>query len=76
MQAMAESEAAALGARDFEAQPSADLEDLQSDIRAALAAAQEAQSSGPVLQDSLAKVTTLLETLVRAASRPVHVRSD
>ncbi len=43
----------------------AQLESLQLDVGAALAAAQDAQGNGPVLQDSLAKVTTLLETMVR-----------
>ena len=40
------------------------LETIQSDMSAALAAAREAQGGGLVLQDSLAKVTTLIETLV------------
>ena len=40
------------------------LEAIQSDMSAALAAAREAQGGGLVLQDSLAKVTTLIETLV------------
>lgn len=44
------------------------LDSIQADIRAALSAAQEARGSGPVLQDSLAKVTTLLETLVSLAA--------
>ena len=44
------------------------LEGIQADIRAALLGAQEARGSGPVLQDSLAKVTTLLETLVSLAA--------
>ncbi len=56
---MAEAEAA-LEAR-------AQLEGIQSDIRAALSAAQEARGSGPLLQDSLARVTTLLEALVSLA---------
>jgi hypothetical protein len=46
----------------------AQLEGIQADIRAALLAAQEARGSDPVLQDSLTKVTTLLETLVSLAA--------
>ena len=57
--------AASSEARDAQAHSLMQLEALRSDIAATLAAAQEAQGGGLVLQDSLAKVTTLIETLVR-----------
>ena len=68
VQTMAEAEAMSSEARGLDGQAPAQLESLQLDVRAALAAAQDAQGNGPVLQDSIAKVTTLLETLVRADS--------
>ena len=57
-------EAASSEAREAQMQSLVQLEAIQSDMSAALAAAQEAQGGGLVLQDSLAKVTTLIETLV------------
>ena len=68
VQTMVEAEAMPLEASGLNGQAPAQLESLQLDLRAALAAAQDAQGNGPVLQDSIAKVTTLLETLVRADS--------
>ena len=61
---MAEAEAAS--------EATAQLEGIQADIRAALLAAQEARGSHPVLQDSLTKVTTLLESLVSLAASQAH----
>ena len=57
-------EAASTEAREAQMQSLVQLEAIQSDMSAALAAAREAQGGGLVLQDSLAKVTTLIETLV------------
>ena len=57
-------EAASSEAREAQMQSLVQLEAIQSDMSAALAAAREAQGGGLVLQDSLAKVTTLIETLV------------
>ena len=68
VQTMAEAEAMPSETSGLDGQASAQIESLQLDVRAALAAAQDAQGNGPVLQDSIAKVTTLLETLVRADS--------
>ena len=57
-------EAASSEAREAQMQSLMQLEAIQSGMSAALAAAREAQGGGIVLQDSLAKVTTLIETLV------------
>ena len=57
-------EAASSEAREAQMQSLMQLEAIQSDMSAALAAAQEAQGGSLALQDSLAKVTTLIETLV------------
>lgn len=58
-------EAASSEAQEAQAQSLMQLEAIRSDLAAALAAAREAQGGSLVLQDSLAKVTTLIETLVR-----------
>jgi len=68
VQTMVKAEAVSSEASDLNGQAPAQLESLQLDVRAALAAAQDAQGNGPVLQDSIAKVTSLMETLVRADS--------
>lgn len=62
---MANEEGASASNGFVDEQALAQLDSLQLDVRAALAAAQDAQGNGPVLQDSLAKVTTLLQTMVR-----------
>ena len=67
VQSMANADAASSNDESADGQALARLEGLQLDVRAALEAAQDAQGNGPVLQDSLAKVTTLLETMVRVA---------
>lgn len=64
VQGMAQASEASSDNASVDLQALAQLDSLQLDVRAALAAAQDAQGSGPVLQDSLAKVTTLLETMV------------
>ena len=64
VQSVAQASEASLDSGGVDGQALAQLESLQLDVRAALAAAQDAQGSGPILQDSLAKVTTLLETMV------------
>ncbi|CAK0782613.1 hypothetical protein CVIRNUC_005815 [Coccomyxa viridis] len=62
-------EAASSEAREAQMQSLMQLETIQSDMSAALAAAREAQGGGLVLQDSLAKVTTLIETLAAQRDR-------
>ena len=64
MQGASGVDAASVEARDAQVQSLMQLEALQSDMSAALEAAREAQGGGLALQDSLAKVTTLIETLV------------
>ena len=61
---MAQASEASLASGGVDGQALAQLESLQLDVRAALAAAHDVQGSFPILQDSLANVKTLLETLV------------
>lgn len=65
VQSMADAEGTSSDNGNVDGQALAQIESIQMDVQAALAAARDAQGSGPVLQDSLAKVTTLLETMVR-----------